>query len=408
MKAPNNIVPDLNAVPDPKLIPKTPPFLLVEGGPLYRTECRLGLIRENAPLTKRRAVFAACITWLPLLVFTLLSGTALGNVRIPFLHDFSAYSRFLLGIPLLLLTELILAPRIAEAAREFLLTGVVQTKDYQRFEVAIENGLRLRDSTLAEIVIAVLSYLVTFLTYRTLAVHTSTWYSTAMPDGSFQLTGAGWWQFLICVPLLQFLILRWCWRIFLWFRFLGTVSNFDLRLFPTHPDSSGGLGFVGEAQRFFGLLFFSYSCAVTGVVANQILYGGVPLQHFWPAIAIYAVFCLLLTALPLLVFAPKLLVTKRRGLHEYSALATAYTGSFHRKWIAGDNPEQEPLLGTADIQSLADLGGSYEIIEGMKPLPIDPKALLQLVILALLPMSALLLTVMSLKEVVKLLMKVVV
>lgn len=95
------------------------------------------------------------------------------------------------------------------------------------------------------------------------------------------------------------------------------------------------------------------------------------------------------------------------GLREYGALATAYTGSFHHKWVQGDNPEQEKLLGTADIQSLADLSHSYEIIEQMKPIPIDPRTLLQLVILALLPMAALLLTVMPLKDVLKLLFKVV-
>jgi hypothetical protein len=41
--------------------------------------------------------------------------------------------------------------------------------------------------------------------------------------------------------------------------------------FPPHPDSSGGLGFVGEAPRFFGRRFFSYFCAVTGVVAKQVI-----------------------------------------------------------------------------------------------------------------------------------------
>jgi hypothetical protein len=401
-------VPVEDSIPDASKIPKPRPFLLMEGGLLYRIEGRVGLVRRNAPLTIRRAFFAACLTWLPLLVFTLLRGTALGGVHIPFLRDFSAYTRFLLGIPLLLLTELIVAPRIADAAEQFLLTGIVQPKDYKRFDAAIENGLRLRDSVLAEAIIFALAYTVTFFTYRAVTVHAATWYSTAMPDGTFSLTGAGWWQFLICVPLFQFLILRWVWRIFLWFRFLGTVSKLDLRLFPTHPDSAGGLGFVGEAQRFFGLLLFSYSCAITGVIANEVVYGGLKLEAFAPAAAVWVLFAILLAALPLMVFTPKLLVLKRRGLHQYGALATAYTGSFHHRWIEGHNPEHEHLLGTGDIQSLADLSGSYEIIEHMKPIPIDPKALLQLVVLALLPMFSLLLTVMPLKQVLQLMMKVVV
>jgi hypothetical protein len=380
----------------------------MEGGPLYRIETHVGLVRANAPLTIRRAFVAIFLTWVPLLIFTLLRGTALDGVRIPFLQDFSAYGRFLLAIPLLLVVELILAPRIAEAAEQFLLSGVVTPKDYKPFDAAVENALRLRDSVIAEIVMAILAYGFTFMTYRTLAVHTSTWYSTARADGSYGLTGAGWWQLLVCVPLLQFLLLRWLWRICLWFRFLGHVSKFDLQLFGTHPDAAGGLGFVGEAQRFFGLLFFSYSCAVTGVVANEILYGGIKLQHYGPVIAAYAIFCLLFAALPLIVFTPKLIVTKRQSLHQYGALATTYTGSFHRRWIQGVNPGKEVLLGSADIQSLADLGNSFSFIENMKALPIAPKDLFKLIVMALLPMASLLLSIMSPKEIIQLLMKVLV
>jgi len=62
------------------------------------------------------------------------------------------------------------------------------------------------------------------------------------------------------------------WRIFLWFRFLSAVSKLNLQLFPTHPDQAGGLGFIGEAQRFFGILFFAYSCGITGVVADEVIY----------------------------------------------------------------------------------------------------------------------------------------
>jgi hypothetical protein len=379
----------------------------MEGGPFYRLERRIGLVRDNAPLTIRRAIFAACITWIPLLIFTLVSGTAFGGVRIPFLRDYSAHSRFLLGIPLLLLAELVLAPRIAEAAEQFLLAGIIQAKDFSAFDAAIEKGLRLRDSVLAEVIIALLAYAITWLGYRQLAVHTSTWYSTDFGNGHFEMTGAGWWQLLIAVPLMQFLVFRWLWRIFLWLRFLTTVSKLDLHLYPTHPDAAGGLGFIGEAQRFFGMLLFAYSCAVTGIIANEILYGGLPLQHFTAMLVAWVILALLLTAVPLFVFAPRLLANKREGLHEYGALATAYTGSFQSKWIKGNNPEQEALLGTGDIQSLADLGNSYSFIERMKPIPINPRTLLQIVIMSLLPMASLLLTVMPLKDVLKLLMKVV-
>lgn len=197
------------------------------------------------------------------------------------------------------------------------------------------------------------------------------------------------------------------WRLFLWFQFLARVRRLDLQLYPPHPDQAGGLGFVGEAQRFFGILLFAFSVGSAGVMANDILYDKIPLKHFAPAIAAYVVVALLIVVGPLVVFTGTLLRTKRVGLRQYGTLATSYTGLFHKKWIEHGNPENEPLLGTGDIQSLADLGNSYGFVEKMKPLPVDPRTLIHLVIASLLPMTPLLLTVMPLKDVLKLLLKVV-
>ena len=97
--------------------------------------------------------------------------------------------------------------------------------------------------------------------------------------------------------------------------------------------------------------------------------------------------------------------TKRRGLHEYGTLATTYTGSFEKKWIEGKSSDPDQLLGTGDIQSLADLGNSYSYIQKMKLVPIDLRLVIHLIVASLLPMAPLLLTVMPLKEILKLLLK---
>ncbi|HYK36940.1 hypothetical protein [Alloacidobacterium sp.] len=380
------------------------PFLLMEGGPLFNIQKRLGVIKKDVPFTKRRALVAALLTWFPLLILSAIQGRAFGNVPVPFIRDLSAYTRFLLAIPLLLLAENILGPRIAGAAEHFVTSGVVIEKDYQRFDGLVERGLRARDSILAEIIIAVLAYSIAIFAFTQTAVHVTTWYSTHTDNG-LSLTWAGWWLLGFCTPLFQFLMLRWLWRLFLWFQFLARVRRLDLQLFPPHPDQAAGLGFVGEAQRFFGILLFAFSVGSAGVMANNILYDKIPLKHFAPAIAAYVVIALLIVVGPLILFTGTLLRTKRVGLHQYGTLATTYTGQFHKKWIQHKNPDDEPLLGTGDIQSLADLGNSYEFVEKMKPLPVDPRTLIHLVITSLLPMAPLLLTVMPLKDVMKLLLK---
>jgi len=383
------------------------PFLLMEGGPFFNLQKRLGLIKQNSNLIKRRALLAALMTWLPLLLLAALQHRAFGHfVPVPFVRDFSTYTRFLLAIPLLILAENILGPRIASAAAHFVSSRLVIEKDYRRFDQFIAAGLHSRDSIIAEVVCVALAYCLSIVAFRMTAVHVDTWYASRTGDG-MTLTWAGWWLVGLCIPLFQFLVLRWLWRLFLWFQFLARVRSLDLQLFPTHPDEAGGLGFIGEAQRFFGILLFAFSAASAGVLANDIVYDKIPLQNFVTAIVAYAIAILIIFAGPLVVFSGTLRRVKRHGLHQYGKLATEYTSSFHKRWIEGENPNHEALLGTGDIQSLADLGTSFSIVEKMKPLPIDPLDLLHLVLASLLPITPLLLTVMPLKDLLKLLLKVV-
>jgi len=378
------------------------PFLLMEGGPFYNFQQRLGL---RAQLVKRRAILAALLTFFPLLILAVLQHRAVSNVEVPFVRDFSTYCRFLLAIPLLLLAENILGPRIAIAASHFVDAGIVLEKDYAKFANFIDRGMKSRDSVLAEIILALLAYALAFVGHRETVVHASTWSITRSPAGN-SLTWAGIWLIFFCAPFFQFLVYRWLWRLFLWFQFLHRVNTLDLQLFPTHPDEAGGLGFVGETQRFFGALLFALSIGIVGALANDIVYDKVPLQHFTTAIVIYVIVAVLVIVLPLMVFSGRLLRTKRIGLHQYGTLATSYTGLFQKKWIYGNNPENEALLGTGDIQSLADLGNSYSFIEKMKFLPIDLPTLLHLVVAGLLPTVPLLLAIMPLKELLKLVLKV--
>ena len=381
------------------------PFLLMEGGPFYNFEKLVGLIKGSSPRVKRRAIASALLTFVPLLILSALQHRAISHVTVPFVRDFSTYSRFLLAIPLLLIAEVVLGPRIVGSAAHFIESGLVLEKDYARFSDYINRGLHARDSVLAEAILAVLAYILSIVGRRETVVHVDTWYFTRTPDGS-SLTWAGWWLVLFCAPLFQFLVYRWLWRLFLWFQFLHRVRGLDLQIFPTHPDEAGGLGFIGETQRFFGIILFALSIGSVGVLANDVIYDKVPLQNFYAAIGIYLFAALLILTAPLGVFTGLLLRAKRRGLEQYGTLATAYTGAFHRKWIKGLNPEHEQLLGSGDIQSLADLGNSFGFIEKMKPLPIDFRTLLHLIVATLLPLTPLLLAVMPLKDLLKLLLKV--
>jgi hypothetical protein len=104
---------------------------------------------------------------------------------------------------------------------------------------------------------------------------------------------------------------------------------------------------------------------------------------------------------PLLVFAPQLAEAKRTGYREYGTLAERYIREFDAKWLRNGAPADEPLLGSGDIQSLADLGNSYEVVRTMRIVPITKEAVLRLAGATLVPVLPLALTMMPLEELVK-------
>jgi hypothetical protein len=381
-------------------------FLLTEGGPSYRVETRLGLIRANSPSVLRLSSLSILATWAPLLVLSATQGDAIGHlVPITFLDDFAVHARFLLAIPIMLVAATILGPKFADAASHFVESGLVPEQDLKRFDVAIEFGLRWRDSGAAELVLVILAYAITVVNLRLTAVHVSTWYALRTVSG-IALTWAGWWLVLFCVPLMQFLTLRWLWRLFLWAQFLWRMNCLKLQLVPTHPDGAGGLAFVGDTQQYFGIVLFAFSIPVSGVLANSIIYDNLPLLHFAPAIAVYVLAAIAVFLLPMLLFSRTLWQTKRLGLYQYGTLAREYTSLFHMKWIIDPRPKQEGLLGSADIQSLADMGNSHSYVKNMNVVPMGIRTPLYLALACLIPMAPLVLTMMPLKEIVKMVLKV--
>jgi hypothetical protein len=76
---------------------------------------------------------------------------------------------------------------------------------------------------------------------------------------------------------------------------------------------------------------------------------------------------------------------------------------FDAKWLRG-SPANEPLVGSADLQSLADLANSFEIVRTMRITPFTKEAIIQLAAVTVAPIAPLVLSMMSLEEILKKLM----
>jgi len=382
---------------------KTPDFSLVVGGPLYQLLRRTHLSDDAMLLARRRIIVISLVSWLPLLVLSALEGRLLeGGAVVPFLFDVEVHVRYLVALPLLIGAELVVHSRLRSVVKQFLERRLIPEHAMPRFEAAVAAAFRLRNSVLAEVLLIAFVYGVGILIIwrQYLSLDTATWYATPSPEGS-KLMLAGIWYGCVSLPIFQFLLLRWYFRLLVWTRFLWQVSRIGLSLIPTHPDRVGGLGFLSKTAHAFALLAVAHGALLSGQIANRIFYLGSGLLQYKAEIAVMVSFVLAMVIGPLLVFAFQLAEAKRTGLGEYGTLAERYVREFDSKWLRGGAPAGEALVGSGDIQSLADLGNSYEIVRTMRLVPVTKDTLIQIAAATLLPIVPLALTMMPLEELLK-------
>jgi hypothetical protein len=391
---------NMNLLEDP------PDFSIVLGGPLFQLLRKARLEGDQLELLYRRLIFFVGITWLPLFLLATVGPFAGSAGRLAFLRDIEVHARFLVALPALIVAELIVHSRMLPVVRRFVERHIIPLENLPEFYSAIQSAFRLRNSVPLEIGLfaAVYTFGLWFWHSR-FGIDVPTWY--AMPGGRWHLTPAGVWYVFISIPILQFILLRWYVRLLIWYRFLWQVSRIPLNLIPTHPDRAGGLGFLGAVSYTLGPILFAQGAMLAGLIASNVIYEGNELFSFKLYAGSFVVFFVAVIFGPLLMFSPQMASARRKGLADYGLLAQRYVEGFRDKWIQGRRMDSEELLGTGDIQSLADLGNSYNVVQEMRMVPFSLKDVSRLAAATVAPMVPLLLLVWSPEEVIMRVMKVV-
>jgi len=373
------------------------------GGPLFQLLRRAHLSDDALTMIRRRVLVIAGFCWLPLLGLSALQGQLFaGAVTVPFLLDVEVHARYLVALPLLIVAEHVVHLRLRHVVALFLERGLIPEHERARFDAAVASAMRLRNSVVAELLLFAFVYgvgtLVVWRHYTSLDA--ATWYYTTS-DQRASLSHAGLWFGYVAMPIFQFLLFRWYFRLAIWARFLWHVSRIPLNLVPMHPDGVGGLGFLSGTAYAFTTLAAAHGTLMAGQIASRIFFVHASLTDFKFEIAIVVVFLLSLVVGPMLVFGGQLAQVKRTGLRRFGTLSQRYVREFEAKWLDGGADPGEMLIGSADIQSLADLGNSYQLVKGMRYAPVTRDTVVQLAIATLAPMTPLLLTIMPLEQLLK-------
>ncbi|HYR35893.1 MAG TPA: hypothetical protein VEQ87_16500 [Burkholderiales bacterium] len=365
------------------------------GGPLYQLLLRSRLLEPPMRLVGRRIAAVLVLTWLPVLVLAALGETLLSGAKIPFFFDVEAQVRLLVALPLLLAAEPVVHWQLSAQVRQFEERGLIAPADRARFAAIIDDTMRLRNSMAVELVILACALGAGYWIWRQeFASRVGTWYLT--PEDQ-RLTAAGAWYAFVSLGVFRFVLFRWYFRLALWYLFLWRVSRLRLELNALHPDGVGGIGFLGASVGALSAVLVAQSATVSGAIAGQILHEGMKLQAYQMEIAAVVVVLLAMALAPLAFFIAPLVAAGIQGRREYGAFAMRYVQQFREKWLQG-TPTQERLLGTADVQTLADLGAAHERVARMRVLPLDLRAIVRLAGLVALPFAPLVVSVIPVNE----------
>ena len=355
------------------------------GGPLHRLGVRLGLVREGTN-TVPLGVALGLLSWCVLVALAFIQGV--GHQWFS-LSVIAVHVRLLVAIPLFFLCESLLDSRLGVFVSFLVRSGVVPKNALPALESEIACTDRWKDFRFPETMCLLATVLLSLFAAQ---LHLSG--KTAAYDASRAITEvplAGLWYWIVCLPLFRFLMFRWLWRIGLWWNFLWRVAKLELHLVPTHPDGVAGLGYLDVVQSHFTPLVLAISAVMSASFAEEISSGKVAFEVIYPALAFILIVDLLLFLGPTCFFAIKLRACQEKGLSDYMEFAARYVNDFENKWLGVAAPPEEPLLGTPDLQSLADLSTSVGIVRNMRWVPVSTRLLIAIVTAALLPMLPLLL-----------------
>ena len=319
------------------------------GGPLHRLGVRLGLVREGTN-TVPLGVALGLLPWCVLVALAFIQGV--GHQWFS-LSAIAVHVRLLVAIPLFFLCESLLDSRLGVFVSFLVRSGVVPKNALPALEFEIACTDRWRDFRFPETMCLLATVLLSLFAAQ---LHLSG--KTAAYDASRAITEvplAGLWYWIVCLPLFRFLMFRWLWRIGLWWNFLWRVAKLELHLVPTHPDGVAGLGYLEVVQTHFTPLVLAISAVMSASFAEEISSGKVAFEVIYPALAFILIVDLLLFLGPTCFFAIQLRACQEKGLSDYMEFAARYVNDFENKWLGVAAPSEEPLLGTPDLQSLADL-----------------------------------------------------
>ena len=180
----------------------------------------------------RRVIVITAMVWLPLLVLS-SSRAAHGKksvVEVPFFYDLEMHIRLLVALPLLIIAELFvhlhMRPVLGQfVERDLIPGGRDAALSMRRSPLPSDCATPRWLEVLLDRAWPMPSGVAAGLGARKSALDLTSWLRRASAGGRLQPSLAGWYLGFVSLPIFQFLLVRWYFRVFVWARCLWMVSR---------------------------------------------------------------------------------------------------------------------------------------------------------------------------------------
>lgn len=362
-------------------------FPLASQDALCRAQRAAGLIPRHGFGVLRRIAILVALTWVPIAVWAVVEHRAFeGVVAEPLFRHFGVHVRFLFALPLLILAEPVAQAIARRIVGYFQSSGLVPEAERGRFARIVEDCRRLLRSRLAlGIIVAFVLTSSAVESHEAERFHEIAW--GLNPGAPTPHLGFGaWWFVWVARPIYSIVLINWLWRLVVSAVLLGRISRLDLRLVASHPDGSGGLGFLESFPVAFAPVIVASSAVLSARWGHDVLYHGLALESLRVPAALFVALVLILFLGPLAVFVPRLAALRRQSLLAYGALVGRHGDLVQRRWIRGETVDDKGLLSAPELGPVADTLALYEAVARLRTVLIGRRAVLTVAAAAILPM----------------------
>jgi hypothetical protein len=355
-------------------------------------------VRDDRADPIRLSIATICITWIPLLVLSLLE--AARGRPVPLIRDLSVHARLLVAVPLLFVAERVIDKESRDAVDQLVGDRLIARESIGRFQSLVLRIARARESIWPEV--ALIGLVLAFS--ASVVFKKGTTFSTLSPTAG----AAELYFFMVVLPIFQFIMFRVLWHWILWLVVPLRLAFLPLELEPLHPDRAGGLEVVCRPTYGFGFLLCAGSVVLSAEWGNRILFQGAALDQFRSSFAVYVLLGLFVAVGPLLLFAPQLYRSRMTGKGLLGSFALDHSREFEARWLVRTQGELDangarpryggyPTAGP-EIVWMGNLGFTNELVEKMRWFPFENRLILILVVLMVLPVLPLALSTRSIGD----------